>query len=57
MKKIIGYAHKDTLKRGAWGWYYPVVCDRKTFLKMLKGLGKQSTKYFREVTVTIKEIK
>jgi hypothetical protein len=55
-KRIVGYAHKDTVCRGAFGWYYPIICDRRKFIKLIKGLGKGSEKYWRKITMKIERI-
>jgi len=55
-KALVGYSHKDTLCKGDFGWYYPVICGRKRFMKLIKGLGKGSEKYWRKVTIKIERI-
>lgn len=55
-RKIIGWGHRKTCKRGKYGWYYPILCDRKSFISMMKGLEKGSTKYWRKITLIIEEL-
>ena len=55
-KSLVGYSHKDTLCKSDFGWYYPVICGRKRFMKLIKGLGKGSEKYWRKVTLIIERI-
>ena len=57
-KKIIGYSHKSTCKKKQYGWYYPIICTRKSFQSMLEKLGKgTSKKYWYKVTLIVEDIK
>ena len=56
-RKIVGYCHKSTCQKKEFGWYYPIICTRKSFKGMIKGLGKGAKKYWRKVTLIVEDVK
>jgi hypothetical protein len=54
-KAVIGYAHKDTLCKGDFGWYYPVICGRKRFMKLMKRFGERLGKVLEKSNTNHRE--